>query len=121
MLTSESKLLSVVIFVVFVAPVLLTVLRLVLIVVTLVLTAKRRLLTETIAEERILRLPLLIVSANNVPTVTLLKEPDPVLIFPVFIVPVVTVPALIELNAPAAVNNDPIEPLLIVPANNAPI
>ena len=50
----------------------------------------------------------------------LLKVPTPLLKFAVFINPAVSVPALIELNAPAAVNNEPIEPLLIVPANNVP-
>ena len=119
-LTAESKLLSVVKFVVFVAPVLLTVLRLVLIVVTLVLTAERRLLTETMAEERLTIEPLLIVPANNVPTVRLLKEPVPALIFLVFTVPAVTVPALIELKVPPAVVKVPIEPLLIDVANNDP-
>ena len=64
--------------------------------------------------------PLLIVPANNVPTVRLLNVPVPELRFTVFSIPVVTVPALIELNAPAAVNNEPIEPLLIVPANREP-
>ena len=64
--------------------------------------------------------PLLIVPANNDPTIRLLKEPVPALRFTVFINPAVTVPALIELNAPPAVVKDPIEPLLIVPANNDP-
>ena len=50
----------------------------------------------------------------------LLKVPTPLLKFVVFINPAVSVPALIELNAPAAVNNEPIEPLLIVVANNVP-
>ena len=64
--------------------------------------------------------PLLIVPANNDPTVRLLNVPVPPLMFAVFNIPAVTVPALIELNAPAAVNNEPIEPLLIVPANREP-
>jgi hypothetical protein len=40
--------------------------------------------------------------------------------FVVFIIPVVNIPALIELKAPPAVIKDPIEPLLIVPANREP-
>ena len=64
--------------------------------------------------------PLLIVPANNDPTFKLLKEPVPALIFLVFTIPPVTVPALIELKVPPAVVKEPIEPLLIVPANNDP-
>ena len=64
--------------------------------------------------------PLLIVPANNDPTLRLLKVPTPLLKIVVFSILVVTVPALIELNAPPAVVKDPIEPLLIVPANNDP-
>ena len=119
-LTAERRLLSVVIFVVFVAPVLLTVLRLVLTVVTLVLTPERRLLSVIMAEERYMIEPLLIVPANRVPILRLLNEPVPALIFVVFISPVVAVPALIELKVPPAVVNDPIDPLLIVPANRKP-
>ena len=64
--------------------------------------------------------PLLIVPANNDPTLRLLKVPTPLLKIVVFSILVVTVPALIELNSPAAVNNEPIEPLLIDVANNDP-
>lgn len=65
--------------------------------------------------------PLLIEAANSVPTVKLLKEPVPELMFKVFTAPVVIVPALIELNDPAAVRSEPIEPLLIEPEYNVPI
>ena len=64
--------------------------------------------------------PLLIEAANNDPTVRLLNVPTSLLKIVVFSILVVTVPALIELNAPAAVNNEPIEPLLIDVANNDP-
>ena len=64
--------------------------------------------------------PLLIEAANNDPTFKLLKEPVPALIFLVLTIPAVTVPALIELKVPPAVVKEPIEPLLIVPANNDP-
>ena len=64
--------------------------------------------------------PLLIVAANNVPTVRLLNVPFPALMFAVFKIPVVTVPVLIELNVPPAVVKEPIDPLLIVAANNVP-
>ena len=65
--------------------------------------------------------PLLMEPAKSVPTVKLLNEPVPALRFVVFIEPDATIPALIELNAPAAVNSEPIEPLLIEPANRVPI
>ena len=50
----------------------------------------------------------------------LLNVPMPLLKFAVFINPAVSVPALIELNAPPAVVKEPIDPLLIVAANNVP-
>ena len=55
------------------------------------------------------------------PIVKVLAEPDAVLKRRVFRMSIFAVPTLIELKAPAAVKTEPIEALLIIPANNVPI
>ena len=114
-------LLTVVIFVALVTPALLTVVRLLL---TLVIFAEfviPVLLTETKAEESDTSVPLLIVAAYSIPTVKLLAVPAPVLSTAAFSTLISAVPALIELNVPAFVKSEPIEPLLIDPARRRPI
>ena len=65
--------------------------------------------------------PLLMDAANNEPTVKLLNVPVPALRLVIFAISIVAVPALIELNAPAAVRREPIDPLLIDVAKSVPI
>ena len=55
------------------------------------------------------------------PIVKLLAVPAAVLKRRAFRISILAVPALIELKAPAAVKTEPIEALLIVPANKVPI
>ena len=86
--------------VVFVAPVLLTVIK---------------------AEESEISVPLLIVAAYSIPTVKLLAVPAPVLNNAVFSTLTPAVPAVTRLNEPESVTSEPIEPLLIDPARRRPI
>ena len=113
--------LTVVILVVFETPALLTVVRLLLTVVIFVALLTPALLTATKAEESDTSVPLLIVAAYSIPTVKLLAVPAPVLNNAVVSPLIAAVPALIELNVPASVKSDPIEPLLIDPAKRRPI
>ena len=110
-LTALTRLLTVLRFVLIDVAFVLTAFSRLLIVVMFVVFVKPELLILTIADESATKLPLLIVPANKVPIVKLLAVPT-------FVVNklIPTVPALIELKAPAAVNIFPIEPLLIVPA-----
>ena len=114
-------LLTVVILVVFETTELLTVVRLLLTVVIFPELVTPVLLTETKAEESEISDPLLIVAAYSIPTVKLLAVPAPVLNNAVFSILNPAVPTLIELNVPASVKSEPIEPLLIDPARRRPI
>ena len=114
-------LLSVVIFVVFATPALLTVIVLLLTIVIFVVFATPVLLTETKADESEISDPLLIVAAYNIPTVKLLAVPAPVLNNAVFSTLTPAVPAVTKLNEPESVTSEPIEPLLIDPARRRPI
>ena len=58
--------------------------------------------------------------AKMLPIVKLLAVPAAVLKRRAFRILILAVPALIELKAPAAVKTEPIEALLIVPANKVP-
>ena len=73
------------------------------------------------ADESDTSVPLLIVAAYRIPTVKLLATPAPVLNKDVFNPLITAVPALIELNVPASVKREPIEPLLMDPAKRRPI